>query len=112
MDLRHEWKHRINVEDLILLRQRLRLLAKPDPYAVGGCYHIRSLYFDTPSDKALREKLDGVNGREKFRIRCYNRDFSLIHLEKKSKRNGLGRKEKVRLTPDQVQALMNGRQTG
>lgn len=43
MDLRHEWKHRINVEDLILLRQRLRLLAKPDPYAVGGCYHIRSL---------------------------------------------------------------------
>ena len=32
MDLRHEWKHRINVEDLILLRQRLRLLAKPDPY--------------------------------------------------------------------------------
>ena len=57
MDLRHEWKHRINVEDLILLRQRLRLLAKPDPYAVGGCYHIRSLYFDTPSDKALREKL-------------------------------------------------------
>ena len=36
MDLRHEWKHRINVEDLILLRQRLRLLAKPDPYAVGG----------------------------------------------------------------------------
>ena len=23
MDLRHEWKHRINVEDLILLRQRL-----------------------------------------------------------------------------------------
>ena len=108
MDLRHEWKHRINVEDLILLRQRLPLLAKPDPYAVGGCYHIRSLYFDTPSDKALREKLDGVNGREKFRIRCYNRDFSLIHLEKKSKRNGLGRKEKVRLTPDQVQALMNG----
>ena len=108
MDLRHEWLHRINVEDLILLRQRLRLLAKPDPYAVGGCYHIRSLYFDTPSDKALREKLDGVNGREKFRIRCYNRDFSLIHLEKKSKRNGLGRKEKVRLTPDQVQALMNG----
>ena len=36
MDLRHEWKHRINVEDLILLRQRLRLLAKPDPYAVGA----------------------------------------------------------------------------
>ena len=35
MDLRHEWKHRINVEDLILLRQRLRLLAKPVVHSDG-----------------------------------------------------------------------------
>ena len=34
-------------------------------------------------DKALREKLDGVSRREKFRIRYYNLDPSLIHLEKK-----------------------------
>ena len=66
MDLRHEWKHRINVEDLILLRQRLRLLAKPDPYAVGGCYHIRSLYFDTPSDKALRRSWMGSMAGRSF----------------------------------------------
>lgn len=73
-----------------------------------GRYRIRSLYFDTPSDKALRDKLDGVNGREKFRIRCYNGDMGLIHLEKKSKRNGLGRKEKVFLRPDQVRAILRG----
>lgn len=108
MHLRHEWKHRLAPEDLPVLRQRLRLIAKPDPYAVGGCYQIRSLYFDTPGDKALREKLDGVNDREKFRLRCYNGDLSLIHLEKKCKRNGLGYKEKVPLTPDQVQAILTG----
>lgn len=108
MHLRHEWKHRLAPEDLPVLRQRLRLIAKPDPYAVGGCYQIRSLYFDTPGDKALREKLDGVNDREKFRLRCYNGDLSLIHLEKKRKRNGLGYKEKVPLTPDQVQAILTG----
>lgn len=83
-------------------------MAKPDPYAVEGCYQIRSLYFDTPGDKALREKLDGVNDREKFRIRCYNGDTSLIHLEKKRKRNGLGSKEKVALCPQQVQAILEG----
>lgn len=108
MTMRHEWKHRLAPQDLPLLRQRLRAVARPDPYAVDGRYHIRSLYFDTPGDMALREKLDGVNVREKFRIRCYNHDPTLIHLEKKSKRNGLGTKDKVRLTPDQVQAILDG----
>lgn len=108
MTLRHEWKHRLSPADLPVLRQRLRLVARPDPYAVEGCYQIRSLYFDTPGDKALREKLDGVNDREKFRIRCYNGDTSLIHLEKKRKRDGLGCKEKVLLTPGQVQAIVEG----
>ena len=84
MDLRHEWKHRLSPADLPRLRRRLLLLTQPDPHAVEGRYHIRSLYFDTPSDKALREKLDGVNRREKFRIRCYNKDPSLIHLEKRA----------------------------
>ena len=108
MDLRHEWKHRLSPGDLPVLRQRLRLLAKPDPHAVDGRYHIRSLYFDTPSDKALREKLDGVSVREKFRIRCYNKDLSLIHLEKKSKYDSLGNKDKAELFPWQVQALVEG----
>ena len=108
MDLRHEWKHRLSPADLPGLRRRLLLLTQPDPHAVEGRYHIRSLYFDTPSDKALREKLDGVNQREKVRIRCYNKDPSLIHLEKKSKRDGLGRKDKALLTPEQVRALVAG----
>lgn len=111
MQLRHEWKHRLAPEDLPALRRRLKLVARPDPYAQDGRYHIRSLYFDTPSDKALRDKLDGVNNREKFRIRCYNGDPSLIHLEKKSKWNGLGSKEKVSLQPWQVLALTEGEGT-
>ena len=36
---------------------------------------------------ALMEKINGVNIREKFRIRYYNHDTSVIHLEKKSKIN-------------------------
>lgn len=111
MQLRHEWKHRLAPEDLPALRRRLKLVARPDPYARDGRYHIRSLYFDTPSDKALRDKLDGINNREKFRIRCYNGDPSLIHLEKKSKWNGLGSKEKVSLQPWQVLALTEGEGT-
>ena len=95
MDFRHEWKHEINICDMIAVRQRLRAVAKTDGNSVDGRYKIRSLYFDSPSDKALREKIDGVNRREKFRIRYYNDDTSFIHLEKKSKINGLGKKDKA-----------------
>jgi len=109
MDYRHEWKHEISSSDRIAIRQRLRAVAEPDPHAVNGRYFIRSLYFDTLSDTALREKIDGASRREKFRIRYYNKDTSLIHLEKKSKCNGLGRKESVMLTKEQAQALAEGR---
>ena len=105
---RHEWKHEINASDMISVRQRLRAVAKPDPYAVDGRYMIRSLYFDDLTDRAFREKLDGINRREKFRIRYYNSDASLIHLEKKSKWNGLGAKDMAVLTQAEAQAIVDG----
>ena len=98
MNLRHEWKHEINYADAAALRSRLKAVAKMDEHAPGGSYEVRSLYFDNLQDKALREKLDGVGRREKFRIRYYNKDTSLIHLEKKSKINGLTAKESVLLS--------------
>lgn len=108
MDFRHEWKHEINYSDMIILRQRLSAIMKPDENAVDGKYLIRSLYFDNISDKALREKIDGVNCREKFRIRYYNDDTSLIHLEKKSKINGLGNKQSASLSAEEAQKIVDG----
>ena len=108
MDFRHEWKHEISYSDMIVLRQRLKAVLKPDENAVDGKYFIRSLYFDNISDKALREKIDGVNCREKFRIRYYNNDTSLIHLEKKSKINGLGSKQSANLSAEEAQKIVDG----
>ena len=105
---RHEWKHVLNTGDLLTLRQRLRAVMESDPHAIDGKYYIRSLYFDNLDDKALREKIDGVNMREKFRIRLYNCDSSVIHLEKKSKRNGLGAKYSALLTAEQAQKIVDG----
>jgi len=108
LDFRHEWKHEINLSDMITIRQRLRAVAKLDVHAVDGSYFIRSLYFDNLADKALREKIDGVNCREKFRIRYYDHDPSLIHLEKKSKWNGLSNKRSAVLTAQEAQAIVDG----
>lgn len=108
-DYRNEWKHVISYSDMITIRQRMRAVAKPDEHAASdGSYLIRSLYFDTPTDKALREKIDGVNTREKFRIRYYNGDTSLINLEKKSKLNGLGNKQYASLTAEEAQSIVAG----
>ena len=94
--------------DMLVLRQRLLAVMQRDLHAADGKYEIRSLYFDNARDKALREKTDGVNVREKFRIRYYNGDSSFIKLEKKSKINGLCLKENARLTKEETQAIIDG----
>ena len=108
IEYRHEWKHEITYVDLLSIRARLRAVAQPDPHAIDGKYLIRSLYFDNLKDKALREKVDGVNMREKFRIRYYNGDTSFIHLEKKAKRSGLGTKFSALLTAEEAQKIVDG----
>ena len=109
MDYRHEWKYEINHADLLTLRLRLRAIMENDPHAIDGRYVVRSLYFDTPADTALREKLDGACVREKFRIRYYNGDTGIIHLEKKSKWNSLGNKQSAAITAEEAQAIVDGR---
>ena len=106
MDFRHEWKHEITFSDRLTIRQRMRAVARSDPHAIEGKYFIRSLYFDNREDKVLREKTEGVGRREKFRIRYYNGDPSLIHLEKKSKVHGLCRKESTVLSAKEVEEII------
>lgn len=109
MEYRNEIKHMINAGDKAAIIANLRAVARPDPHAgADGRYRIRSLYFDNLYDKALREKIDGVNEREKFRIRYYNEDTSFIHLEKKMKRGGLGCKLSASLTAQEAQKIVDG----
>ncbi len=106
---RHELKYAITYADYLALRARLRPVMKLDAHAGGdGRYLISSIYFDNYNDKALREKLDGVQSREKFRIRWYNGDLSRIRLEKKVKHNSLCQKLSAPLTEAQCRALCEG----
>lgn len=108
MKFRHEIKHEISFSDMLIIRHRLNAVAYPDPHTVNGKYHIRSLYFDTLGDKALMEKINGMSRREKFRIRYYNGDTTVIHLEKKSKIDNLGNKQNAPLTAEQTQSIVDG----
>ncbi len=108
MQFRHEIKHELNRMDMLILRQRLSAVMQRDLHAKDGKYEIRSLYFDNVDDKALREKIDGASIREKYRIRLYNRDASVIHLERKFKYDNLGYKDSATLTEEEARRIVNG----
>lgn len=106
---RNEIKHIIDAGDKAAICANLRAVAHLDPHAgERGYYKIRSLYFDNIADKALREKIDGVSEREKFRIRYYDGNTSVIHLEKKVKRGGLGYKVSAPISAEEAQRIVDG----
>ena len=106
---RHEYKHQISLREDLVLSQRLKKLFPYDKYAGSdGTYQVNSLYFDTPYDSALREKIDGVNRREKFRLRYYGVDTAYVRLEKKFKVNALCGKRSVWIKRQEAEEILNG----
>lgn len=108
LKFRHEWKHIISFSDLLVLRNRLKAVMQVDKNAINGQYFVRSLYFDNLQDKALNEKINGINNREKFRFRYYNDNNSCVFLEKKSKINGLCNKQQQKVSVEQVNKILSG----
>lgn len=105
---RHELKHRINKSDDYELSNRLKKIFPLDKNANShGYYRVSSLYFDTPNDKALKEKINGINKREKFRIIYYNDNTNFLKLEKKIKVNGLCGKYSAILNKEQVIKILD-----
>ncbi len=106
---RHELKYSITPAEYMALRGRLGAVMQPDPHTgPDGHYTIRSIYFDDFRDKALREKIDGVQMREKFRIRYYNDDLSYMTLEKKIKHNDLCMKVDAPITEEECRMILSG----
>ena len=105
---RHENKYPISAGEGFLLTKRITGFMQPDPHAAGGVYTIRSLYFDDYHNRALFEKLDGTDPREKFRIRIYNRQDDYICVEKKVKKGELTQKLQARITRKQCDAILCG----
>ncbi len=104
---RHELKYQITYADYLALRQRLCPVMQADPHTgPDGRYQIRSIYYDNYRDKALREKVDGIQKREKFRIRWYNDDLSFLTLEKKIKHNNLCMKVDAPITKEEFLQIL------
>ena len=107
-NFRHEYKFLISPNAAKLLKLRLPHIMGRDLHAgPTGQYTIRSLYFDDPNFTAFRDKVDGVDNRTKYRIRCYNGDTSHCRLERKEKKGHLTRKAGQSITSQDALALQN-----
>ena len=108
--LRYENKYFISRAAYAQLKTRIASGLDVDSHALNsdGCYHIRSLYFDDCAQSGLYDKVDGVEKREKFRIRLYNGDDSFIRLESKQKLGQMTRKLSAPLTREQTEQILRG----
>lgn len=107
---RYELKFTISSTQAEILKYRLSLIMDVDTNSVNddNTYFIRSLYFDDLYNSAYYEKIDGLEKREKYRIRIYNLDDSFIRLERKEKNRDLTHKEQSVITYEQYVNIVNG----
>lgn len=105
---RHEWKFLCGEGELQMLEDRIRHICPLDSH-VGedGRYTIRSLYFDTYDDRCFYENEAGIDHRKKYRIRIYNGNPDVIHLECKETLHGLKKKDVCLLSLQQCRQLMS-----
>ena len=106
---RYEKKFLINNLQMELLKNNLSaaLYLDSNIKSDDGSYFIRSMYFDDYKDTSYFQVIDGISKREKYRIRYYNYNPDYITLEKKSKINNLGKKDKDLLTKEIVMKFIN-----
>ena len=108
MDYRVENKYLVTDADIAVIKARLKTVIKQDIHQYGDCYNIRSVYFDDLRDSFMYENEDGIDQRNKYRIRIYDPKSDFIRLEIKEKNRGLTRKYSCKLTREETDAIMDG----
>ncbi len=110
---RHEYKYIVSSAQLAILQNRAEVLMQKDSHVqtegkYDGAYNIRSVYFDDFYNTAYLENENGVDPREKFRIRIYNHSDAWISLELKQKKSWKCLKSNCPLTKEQCEILISG----
>lgn len=106
---RHELKYICSDLELRIIEQKLKAVMKPDPHAdKNGEYLIRSVYFDDYQRSRFFENEDGVDPREKFRIRAYNLSDARISLEKKIKSHDMTGKRNCLIDRETCMRMLAG----
>jgi len=106
---RNELKYMINAHQKDVMTHKAHHLFERDSYSdAAGAYVVSSLYFDDYHQSAFFDKVNGIRGRKKFRVRIYNHQPDVIKLERKIKRENVTEKNHIRITREAYDALVCG----
>ncbi|WP_028980115.1 polyphosphate polymerase domain-containing protein [Sporocytophaga myxococcoides] len=113
MMLRYERKYFVPNDRLDELRARLMPFVNPDVHTKVGesglsQYTVRSIYYDTPFMEYYYEKKEGLEFRNKFRIRGYDnqKEDSIVFLEIKRKLSNRIGKHRATLKFSDLKSLL------
>lgn len=107
---RQEIKYPISCLEYRRLEARLKACMYQDEHAgKDGAYKVRSLYFDTPSERDRMDVLRGSENRHKIRLRIYSADDRTAKLELKAKNGRFQRKSTLIVTREEAGELIAGR---
>jgi len=106
---RNELKFLCTEHQLRMIEAKIRDICRKDPYVDEcGMYTVRSVYFDDLENSFYFENVNGIDPREKYRIRIYNGNAERITLECKQKKLGKNIKLSCPLEIGLLEAMLNG----
>ncbi len=106
---RYELKYFITDHKRTILTQRLNSLLELDRNVdKDGSYLVKSIYFDDIFNSKFYDKIQGVDRRDKFRIRTYGED-SPIKLEKKIREGDRIKKRVLNLSKEDYDRIIRNR---
>ena len=106
---RNEYKYIISTNQMFFLQSIIKKLLPIDKHINGTEYKVKSLYFDNYDNKCFYDNENGVEPRQKFRIRVYNDKYDKIKLEIKRKEHSQIIKYWTSINIEQAQELINGK---
>ena len=105
-EYRTEDKYIISTGQMLILKSKLNSLMSIDKNTTNGSYNVRSLYFDDYNNKCYWDNENGVEPRQKYRIRIYNESINCINIEIKNKIQGQISKFKTEINIEQAKQLI------
>ena len=105
--MRHEEKYICPETQLRIIESRLKGFLQSDANQGENGYDIQSVYFDTEADRFYEEGIEGLEYRNKYRIRIYNGNSDVIKLEKKTSIRNLKKKQTALVEKEFVQEILS-----
>ena len=107
MRYRFEYKYLIDAYTAAILRGRVAAVMRPDSHS-NGSYTVNNLYLDDRYDSFYHGKYLGRLHRDKYRVRYYNDDLSMLRLERKHKDGVRSYKDTTQITNEQYMMIKSG----